>query len=64
VTARQSPRECEHWHGRNADEDADDERQALVQLAAACILLAETLSALSFADVRLRAARERAGIAA
>ena len=43
---------------------AGGERQALVELAAACIRQAETLPAPSFADVRLRAARERAGIAA
>jgi hypothetical protein len=43
---------------------AESERQALVELAAACIRQAETLPAPSFADVRLRAARERAGIAA
>jgi hypothetical protein len=42
----------------------DAERQTLVELAAACILRAETLPAPRFADVRLRAARERAGIAA
>ncbi|MGP0052889.1 MAG: hypothetical protein ACLPZR_29195 [Solirubrobacteraceae bacterium] len=40
------------------------ERQALVDLAAACLRRAETLPAPRFADVRLRAARERAGIAA
>jgi hypothetical protein len=47
-----------------ADGGADDERQALGGLAAACIRQAETLPAPRFADVRLRAARERAGIAA
>jgi hypothetical protein len=47
-----------------ADEGADAERQALVELAAACILRAETLPAPTFADLRLRAARERAGVAA
>jgi len=47
----------------HADGQEHAERQALVELAAACIRQAETLPAPSFADVRLRAARERAGIA-
>ncbi|MGO9899898.1 MAG: hypothetical protein ACLP0J_09440 [Solirubrobacteraceae bacterium] len=48
---------------QNAGE-RDAERQALVDLAAACIRRAETIPAPRFTDVRLRAARERAGIAA
>ncbi len=44
--------------------ERDAERQALVDLAAACLRRAETLPAPRFADVRLRAARQRAGIAA
>jgi hypothetical protein len=44
--------------------ERDTERQALINLAAACLRRAETLPAPRFADVRLRAARKRAGIAA
>jgi hypothetical protein len=44
--------------------ERDAERQALIDLAAACLRRAETLPAPRFADVRLRAARQRAGIAA
>ncbi len=42
----------------------DAERQALVDLAAACLRRAERLPAPRFTDARVRAARERAGIAA
>ncbi|MGO9750152.1 MAG: hypothetical protein ACLP22_01250 [Solirubrobacteraceae bacterium] len=42
----------------------DAERQALVDLAAACLRRAETLPVPRFTDVRLRAARQRARIAA
>jgi hypothetical protein len=44
--------------------ERETERQALVDLAAACLRRAETLPAPRFTDVRVRAARQRAGIAA
>ena len=44
--------------------ERDAERQALVDLAAACLRQAERLPGPRFTDVRVRAARERAGIAA
>jgi hypothetical protein len=59
VTARvRALARAENAGGREA------ERQALVDLAAAYLRRAEALPAARFADVRLRAARQRAGIAA